>query len=115
MKIQIKQLVAGFFLLIGMQQASGQLVLSQYNNESQISAPSSVTLVNGFHATGNVRIFTTGVSYINCQPYSATASNNQNYISTKTFRQGGIDPNNLNGRSICDVNESIQYFDGLGR
>ena len=80
MKIQIKQLVAGFFLLIGIQQANAQLVVSQYNNESEISAPNSVTLVNGFHATGKVRIFTTGVSYVNCQPYLSTASDNQNYI-----------------------------------
>ncbi|MFD2287969.1 hypothetical protein GJU39_21300 [Pedobacter petrophilus] len=75
MKIQIKQLIAGFFLLTGAQQANAQLVVNQYNNESEISAPNSVTLVNGFHATGNLRIFTTGVSYINCQSYVSNASN----------------------------------------
>jgi len=115
MKTYIKYLIVSGIFLIGAIQANAQLVVSQYNNESEISAPNSVTLVNGFHATGNVRIFTTGVSYVNCQPYLSTPSNNQNYISTKIFKQPGMDPNNLNGRNMCDVNETIQYLDGLGR
>ncbi len=117
MKTYIKYLIISFMPLIGIIQANAQLVVSQYNNQSEISAPNSIILTNGFHipAGQTVRIFTTGVSYVNCQPYFSTASNNQNYISTKIFKQGGMDPNNLNGRNICDVNETIQYFDGLGR
>ncbi|NTE04309.1 RHS repeat-associated core domain-containing protein [Agrobacterium tumefaciens] len=116
MNIKIKQLVAGFFLLTGIQQANAQLVLSQYNNESEISAPSSVTLVNGFHATGNVRIFTTGITYQNCLSQVSNPSNDQNYILTRTFRDSGVNNTNVGTiRSICGENQTIQYFDGLGR
>lgn len=116
MKIEIKQLIAVFLLLIGLQQANAQLVVSQYTNESQISAPSSVTLINGFHATGNVRIFTTGISYQNCLPQVSNPSNDQNYILTRTFRERNVNDNNLaTVRGICGENQTIQYFDGLGR
>ncbi|OWK68845.1 DUF6443 domain-containing protein, partial [Pedobacter sp. AJM] len=116
MNIQMKQLMAGFFLLIGMQQTNAQLVVSQYNNESEISALNSVTLVNGFHATGNVRIFTTGVSYKNCDVQVSNPSNDQNYILTRTFREPNVNNNNVGTiRGICGENQTIQYFDGLGR
>ncbi|NTE04328.1 RHS repeat-associated core domain-containing protein [Agrobacterium tumefaciens] len=112
----MKQLMAGFLLLIGIQQASAQLVVSQYNNESEISAPNSVTLVNGFHATGNVRIFTTGVSFRNCDVQVSNLSNDQNYILTRIFREANVNSTNVGTiRGICGENQTIQYFDGLGR
>ncbi|MBB6240457.1 hypothetical protein HDC90_005134, partial [Pedobacter sp. AK013] len=115
MKQHLKYFYALAVLLLLAGRSSAQKVVSVYNGESEISAPSSVTLTDGFHTMGPVRIFTTGLSYLNCQPLSSTPSTNQNYISTKIFKQPGIDPNNLSGRSICEVNETIQYFDGLGR
>ncbi|CAH0277110.1 tRNA nuclease WapA [Pedobacter sp. Bi27] len=114
MKQHLKYFCAAAFLLL-CSRSSAQKVVSVYNGESEISAPLSVTLTDGFHTTGSVRIFTTGLSYINCVPFVSAASNGQNYISTRIFKQPGMDPNNLSGRSICEVNETIQYFDGLGR
>ncbi|MDQ0639854.1 RHS repeat-associated protein [Pedobacter sp. W3I1] len=114
MKQHLKYFCAAALLLL-CSRSSGQKVVSVYNGESEISAPLSVTLSDGFHTTGPVHIFTTGLSYVNCMPFVSAASSSQNYISTKIFKQSGIDPNNLSGRSICDVNETIQYFDGLGR
>jgi RHS repeat-associated protein len=102
-------------LLLLCSRSFAQKVVSTYNGESEISAPLSVTLIDGFHTTGPVRIFTTGLSYVNCVPFVSAASSSQNYISTRIFKQSGMDPNNLSGRSICEVNETIQYFDGLGR
>ncbi|MBB6240541.1 hypothetical protein HDC90_005224, partial [Pedobacter sp. AK013] len=115
MKQHLKYFYALAVLLLFVGSSSAQKVVSVYNGESEISAPSSATLTDGFHTMGPVRIFTTGLSYLNCQPLSSTPSTNQNYISTKIFKQPGLDPNNLSGRSICEVNETIQYFDGLGR
>jgi len=114
MKKHLKYFCAAALLLF-CSRTSAQKVVSVYNGESEISAPSSVTLIDGFHTTGPVRIFTTGLSYVNCVPFVSAASSGQNYISTKIFKQPGMDPNNLSGRSICEVNETIQYFDGLGR
>ncbi|MDQ0640950.1 RHS repeat-associated protein [Pedobacter sp. W3I1] len=114
MKQHLKYFCAAALLLL-CSRSSAQKVVSVYNGESEISAPLSVTLIDGFHATGNVRIFTTGLSYVNCQPFVSAVSSGQNYISTRIFKQSGMDPNNLSGRSICEVNETIQYFDGLGR
>ncbi len=115
MKQHLKYFYAAVILLLFCGRSSAQKVVSTYNGESEISAPSSVTLTDGFHTMGPVRIFTTGLSYVNCLPFVSAASSSQNYISTKIFKQPGIDPNNLSGRSICEINETIQYFDGLGR
>jgi len=115
MKQHLKYFYAAVILLLFCSRSYAQKVVSVYNGESEISAPLSVTLTDGFHATGNVRIFTTGLSYVNCVPFVSVASSSQNYISTRIFKQPGMDPNNLSGRSICEVNETIQYFDGLGR
>ncbi|RZJ76955.1 MAG: RHS repeat protein [Flavobacterium sp.] len=92
----------------------------EYKGEQNISAPLSVTLSPPFHVTAPaagsfVRIFTTGQSYVDCPSFVSAASGNQNYIITRVFKSAGIDPNNLAGRSVCDVNETIQYIDGLGR
>ncbi|MDQ0636544.1 RHS repeat-associated protein [Pedobacter sp. W3I1] len=54
-------------------------------------------------------------SFRQCVPFSATASTDQNYISTRIFKTAGINPDNLTGLTTCEVNETIQYFDGLGR
>ncbi|MCX2495292.1 hypothetical protein OQX63_17510, partial [Pedobacter sp. PF22-3] len=69
MKQQLKYFCAAAALLLLGGQASAQKVVSVYNGESEISAPLSVTLIDGFHTTGPVRIFTTGLSYVNCVPF----------------------------------------------
>nr|WP_199080621.1 DUF6443 domain-containing protein [Pedobacter sp. ASV19] len=93
-------------------------VVSNYSNESEISAPGSVTLKAGFYIpSGNtVRIYTTGISYIKCIPSIGSPSIKQNYVSTRIFKMAGVNSVNLDSaRSTCEVNQAIQYFDGLGR
>ena len=92
-----------------------QKVVSVHNGETEISAPTSVTLVDGFQTTGTVRIFTTGLSYLNCQPLSSTPSTNQNYILTRSFKIPVTDATLGNSRNLCEENQTIQYLDGLGR
>ncbi|RQO65409.1 hypothetical protein DBR40_23950, partial [Pedobacter sp. KBW01] len=96
-------------------QVFAQKVVSVHNGESEISAPLSVTLVDGFQTTGAVRIFTTGLSYLNCQPLSSTPSANQNYILTRSFKVAVTDTTLGNSRNVCEENQTIQYLDGLGR
>ena len=94
MKQHLKYFCAAALLLL-CSRTSAQKVVSVYKGESEISAPLSVTLTDGFHTTGPVRIFTTGLSYTNCVPFVSAASSSQNYISTRVFKQPGIDPNYL--------------------
>ncbi|MBO9596141.1 MAG: hypothetical protein J7599_24885, partial [Niabella sp.] len=115
MKQHLKYFCAAAALLLLAGRSSAQKTVSVYNGESEISAPLSVTLIDGFHTMGPVRIFTTGLSYLNCQQLSSTPSTNQNFILTRTFKQPVTDATLGNSRSVCEENQAIQYFDGLGR
>ena len=51
-----------------------------------------------------------------CATLSATPTANANYIITYTPRVSGMtDPSTLSSQAVCQVMESIQYFDGLDR
>jgi hypothetical protein len=92
-------------------------ILNVYNNETEINATESVTLTDGFHipAGKNVRIFT-GASFKECVPFLSTPSADQNYISTKIFKMPRVTALNIDSaRSTCEVNQTVQYIDGLGR
>ncbi|WP_443946647.1 DUF6443 domain-containing protein [Pedobacter sp. AW1-32] len=101
-----------------LKQANAQLELSSYTGQTTISAGQSVTLKDGFHipAGNNVRIFTTGISYLECRPQNSSPSTNQNYVLTRTFKRGGITEGNVaTVLGMCEENQVIQYIDGLGR
>ena len=103
-------------LILGLAQGQSlvdDLTLNVYSNQSSIQALKSITLTNGFYipmgntVTLSIAAFPTLVSL-------PTAG--QNYILTKTFRIRGVTAATVNAsRSIADENQSIQYFDGLGR
>lgn len=84
-----------------------------YSNQSEIKASRSITLTSGFYIPSgkSVRIYIDG-----CTPLGSMPSTNQNYVSTRVFKKGGVTSSNVNNTwTVCDVNETIQYFDGLGR
>ncbi|MGJ1444846.1 DUF6443 domain-containing protein [Sphingobacterium spiritivorum] len=93
------------------------LILTSYSGQSQIKAQGSVTLKPGFHipSGSTVRIYTS--SSLQTHPVLQTQlSNDQNYILTRTFRKAGVTLANLSqSRTVEEENQSIQYFDGLGR
>ena len=93
-------------------QAQQHKTYSVYNSQAELSASGSVTLLPGFHATGNLRVFIQE----DCGPLSSTPSSNQNYVLTRTFKVPGVNAQNLNdARTLCQENQAIQYLDGLGR
>ena len=52
----------------------------------------------------------------NCVPLTSLPSSNQNYIISNTIRVTGIkDASQIAGKNVCEVNQTIQYFDGMGR
>ncbi|SMC74991.1 DUF6443 domain-containing protein [Pedobacter africanus] len=107
-------------LLAGFTSANAQQanpVYSVYNNETEIKGIQSVTLTNGFHipAGKTVRIFT-GASFKECVPFLSSLSADQNYVSTRIFKMPKVNAANIDSaRSTCEVNQTVQYFDGLGR
>jgi hypothetical protein len=87
--------------------------LSSYSNQSEIKASRSITLTSGFFIPSgkSVRIYIEA-----CTPLGSVPSTHQNYISTKVFKTPGVTSANVNNAwNVCDVSETIQYFDGLGR
>ncbi|MDR6734844.1 DUF6443 domain-containing protein [Sphingobacterium sp. 2149] len=104
-------------MLLGMaKQATSQQVdlkLSSYGGQPTITAISSITLQNGFVIpTGsNVRLYISNTVNVGSLP-----SNTQNYILTRKFKKEGVNLLNIdNERSIFEENQTISYFDGLGR
>src|SRR5690606_11275111 len=87
-------------------------VLSTYTGQSSIRALNSITLKNGFHIPSGttVRIFIQGFPNLTSAP---TAT--QNYILTRRFRKEVKEGELGQARSIAEENQTVQYFDGLGR
>lgn len=86
---------------------TGTPAAGQYYNNT------SITLQAPFSFTA-----TTGQSlylYIGCTPLQTNASYWKNYIVTSTPRTGISDASLLANRGACDMMQTIQYFDGLGR
>ncbi|GGH31410.1 RHS repeat-associated core domain-containing protein [Sphingobacterium alkalisoli] len=112
MRKTIMYTVSALFLSLGVrgQQA---ISLSSYGGEAEITALKSITLTNGFHipSGSNVRLYLLSAPLL-----TSTPSSNQNYILSRTFRQPGVTAANMDDpRSIADENQTVQYFDGLGR
>ncbi|WP_293917926.1 MULTISPECIES: DUF6443 domain-containing protein [unclassified Sphingobacterium] len=105
------------FTLSTAEAQSTDLTLDSYKGQGQIRAKGSVTLKPGFHipSGSTVRIYTS--SSLQQHPALQTQpSSNQNYILTRTFRKAGVTLANLSeSRTVEEENQSIQYFDGLGR
>lgn len=130
MKNNLKGILRGMrcFLMLSMMfgylkvnaQQDKDISRNSYANETEITAPGSITLKDGFYipAGKTVWIHTTGLSFKNCVPFVGTPSVNQNYVGTKIFRVAGVLTDadvNAGGRTTCEVNQIVQYFDGIGR
>ncbi|MBB6499989.1 DUF6443 domain-containing protein [Pedobacter cryoconitis] len=96
------------------------IVLNKYSNQTEITASGSVTLNPGFEIPegNNVWIYT-AVNFLNCTPFAGgNPGLYQNYVSTRVFKIPGVFTEtdvNAGGRSTCEVNQTIQYYDGLGQ
>jgi RHS repeat-associated protein len=111
---RVSLITAIFFSSVFSSQAQDRdIFLNLYNNQSEITAPRSITLQSGFHIPSgkSVRLYIDA-----CTQLGSAPSTSQNYISTKVFKTPGVTSANVNNPwSVCDVSETIQYFDGLGR
>jgi len=111
-------IVASLFLASNTHAQGQDNIVNIYNNETEITGKASVTLKPGFYIPvgKTVWIHTIGVSFKNCATFAGVPSANQNYINTRAFKIPNVSDANLDApRNICEVNQSVQYFDGLGR
>ncbi|QQT26037.1 DUF6443 domain-containing protein [Sphingobacterium spiritivorum] len=117
MKRQFLSAILTLLTLSTVKAQNTDLTLSSYSGQSQIKARGSVTLKPGVHipSGSTVRIYTS--STLPEHPVLQTQPNaNQNYILMRTFRRAGITSSNLSqSRTADEENQTVQYFDGLGR
>jgi RHS repeat-associated protein len=95
--------------------AQQSITMDKQNNQTEGIVAQIDGLVLSFGKTGE--IFNSS-SFKQCIPFASNLSASQNYISTKTFKIPFVftdEDVNQSGRSTCDVNQTVQYFDGLGR
>ncbi|MBB5648149.1 DUF6443 domain-containing protein [Pedobacter cryoconitis] len=108
------------FFGTGIADAQQNITYNVYSGQNEITATGSITLRSGFHIPQpvpgkSVRIYTTA-GFGNCTPLVVIPSSNQNYVSTRIFKLPGVNNDNLDvQRNVCEVNQTVQYFDGLGR
>src|SRR5665213_380219 len=94
-------------------QTNGPLTLSSANTTGNYTSNTSITLASGFSSTGP---FSAGIQLIDCIPLTTSPSQNQNYILISTPRVSGFTVStNFANRGTCELMQSIQYFDGLGK
>ncbi|ATP58016.1 sugar-binding protein [Pedobacter ginsengisoli] len=105
--------------LFGISRLNAQhLTFGTYTGQSEITASGSITFTNGFTVPAGSDFRAYISSSANCVPLASLASANQNYVISNTVKRSGItltsqvDVVNL---TVCELNQSIQYFDGLGR
>ncbi|MEZ2339424.1 DUF6443 domain-containing protein, partial [Mucilaginibacter sp. RCC_168] len=120
MKI-INRLLAAFSLLFIVYSSKAQTPI-------QVTAPmtgtpaagsyfsySSITLSPNFSFTAapgsSLSLY---IANSDCQPLGTALSQNQNYILSSVPRKAGYNPA-VNTYSTCDLMQTVQYFDGLGR
>ncbi|MBE7178515.1 MAG: RHS repeat-associated core domain-containing protein, partial [Mucilaginibacter polytrichastri] len=91
-------------------------VAGSLGQDYTVTASRSIALLPGFYSNGKnflARIQAVGTDF--CRPLASQPSGNQNYILTYTPREAFSGTTLLNGKAVCEVNQQIQYFDGLGR
>ncbi|MGJ1457865.1 MULTISPECIES: DUF6443 domain-containing protein [Sphingobacterium] len=91
------------------------LPLTSYNGQTNIQALKSITLKDGFYIPVQPAGKTVTISIAGFQNLVSTPTAGQNYILTRTFRDTVKLAQLGNQRTIGQENQSIQYFDGLGR
>lgn len=80
-------------------------------NLTQSAAYRVLVTSNGISTATN-----TSVINLNCIVLGSLPSQNQNYIVSSTVKQPGVtNVSQLTGLTVCNLNQTIQYFDGLGR
>lgn len=114
-----KHLSKLLFLTIGGLTISGsvyaQLILNQPNTSGAYTSAQSITLSPGFSTTPG-QTFSAKIQIAPKPPIVQNPSQNQNYIVENRIRVAGITNNSqIQGLSADELQQTITYYDGLGR
>ncbi|RWU03949.1 DUF6443 domain-containing protein [Pedobacter chitinilyticus] len=94
--------------------AQAQIILNQPNQGGTHIATESIVLADGFTSANGFHALIIPTS--NCIPLQSTPTISKAHVITWTPRISGLtNVSTLSSRPICEVNQSIQYLDGLGR
>lgn len=110
--------------------AAAGICLAGYSAHAQtyVTAPMTTTPAAGSYYSNTSIVLNPGFSFTaasgqslqlfiegpDCVPMTTSLSPNQNYILTSTPRIAGYNPS-IGNYSTCDLMQTVQYFDGLGR
>lgn len=115
-------LLLSAFSFVGIRQVNAQSAIvtlsSPITTAQTVQATSRIILNPGFGADG-----TNGIVHLQivsfpvspCAPLASAASQNQNFVMTLTPRIPITDATTLLSKGVCEVNQTIEYFDALGR
>ncbi|MDB5091493.1 MAG: sugar-binding protein [Mucilaginibacter sp.] len=115
-KSRLKVSIAAFMLLLSALSLKAQLVGPTMTGTPAPGAYynySSITLTNFSFTASAGNSLQLYIANPDCQLLNSAASSNQNYIKTSTPRSPAFVPG-VN-YATCDLMQTIQYFDGLGR
>ncbi|WP_373275005.1 DUF6443 domain-containing protein [Parapedobacter tibetensis] len=91
--------------------ASGQLVLNQPGATGEYTAPTTITLSPGFHATDNFRAYIAA----SLPALGSGGSSTQNYVQVTRYLRGYGTPPPATTLTVADAMRDITYYDGFGR
>ncbi|MBB5644210.1 DUF6443 domain-containing protein [Pedobacter cryoconitis] len=113
--LRVLVLFAILFISFNTDSIAQNLSFNKYNGEKEIAATESIKLTNGFLVPKG-STFRAYITNVNCAPLASVPSVDQNYIVSNYIKKQFItDASQLSGLNICELNQTIQYFDGLGR
>jgi len=101
--------------LVFSQVLSNDIVLNNYTGQLHIYALNSITLKNGFYIPAPAAGKTVTISISGFQNIVSNPTAGKNFVLTRTFRDTVKLAQVAIPRNIAQENQSIQYFDGLGR
>ncbi len=112
-------IAAGLLLLTqsNFAQIPAELVLNSPGTAGTYGATTRIILANGYSYNGinGPVTFKIVPLAVNCVPLNATPTSGQNYIQTLKPRIALTDASTLALKNVCEVMQTIQYIDGLGR
>ncbi|PRY48075.1 RHS repeat-associated protein [Arcticibacter pallidicorallinus] len=115
--LQVLVFVFAFSRVLGQPPQEHEELSSYSSSRSTVTASGSITLLPGFTVPlgSSFHAYIVSGPSVLCVPLASAMSQNQNYIVTLTPREAFDDRANLLDKSTCEVMQSVQYFDGLGR
>ncbi|SHN37595.1 DUF6443 domain-containing protein [Mucilaginibacter sp. OK098] len=115
---RLKLVVAALVLLLSAFSSKAQTLVSSPLNTSTLApgkyySNTSIVMTTGFSVNGSTGAYQ---FYIigDCYPLTTVPSVAQNYVMTSTPRNPAYVPGTT-GYTSCDLMQTVQYFDGLGR